>query len=148
MKKLLPMLLLVVLLIGCLVGYWMLAGKYIYLPKALVGCENEDSETPNDAVWYDGNDFTIDPNSELVRNLNLRYDPNFYSIVADPNFDIDSEIWLSIAVDANSISEAVLILRNWDGRKAKEYIDIEVIIGDETHTASFEDLFEWMGFER
>lgn len=102
----------------------------------LVGCENENPETPNDII-------TIDPNSELVRDLNLNYGPNFY------NLTTSTECYaLSIVLDANNILEATVQMRAW----AKEYgncetkADLHVKIGGEEHTASFEDFFEWMGF--
>lgn len=82
--------------------------------------------------------------SELVKNLNLLYDPNFYQI--------DRAVWLSIVVsdvNVDTIEEAACLLREiYPTTNAKEVIDIEVTIGDETHTTSFEDLFEWMGFKR
>jgi len=87
--------------------------------------------------------FTIDPNSELVTNLNLLYDPNFYTV--------DKFVrWQFCFSDVNGVDEATSTIRKLYGNdsNAKEVIDIEVCIGDETHTASFEDFFEWMGFKR
>lgn len=89
----------------------------------------------------DSNDIIrIDPNSDLVRNLNLLYDPNFYSTGKIVGLQIDCS-------NVNSVGEAVSTLKNHN-YSAKEVIDIEVIIGNETRTATFEDFFEWMGFER
>jgi len=111
------------------------------LAVLLVGCDNEKPETPNDVV------FEIDPNSELVRSLNLLYDPNFYSTYKIVSLQFNYP-------DVNSLNEAASALRSYfrpggfQGLAAKEVIDIEVVIGDETHTATFEDFFEWMGFKR
>lgn len=150
MKKLLPLMLLVVLLVGC-------EEKDAKTPRETddsirkVGrfyLATEDTETPNDAVWDSNDIFTIDPNSELVRNLNLRYDPNFYSIITETP-TIDKAVWLQITIkDVNNVTEAASYLRKMDTRNAKEVIDIEVVIGNETHTATFEEFFEWMGFKR
>lgn len=101
----------------------------------LVGCENENPETPNDVI-------RIDPNSELVRSLNLLYDPNFYSI------EKLYVISLSIS-EANSIEDAAQALRESliNSPTAVSHADLHVNINGETHTASFEELFEWMGFK-
>lgn len=98
----------------------------------------------------EANDFiTIDSNSELVRSLNLLYDPNFYSTEKTYYISFDFP-------DANSPADAAKELRKWckwwpenfsDKIPTKIYADIHVKIGNEEHTASFEDLFEWMGFK-
>ena len=51
--------------------------------------------------------------------------------------------------DVNNVNEAVSLIRRqfFCEIEGREVIDIEVIIGNETHTASFEDFFEWMGFK-
>lgn len=99
--------------------------------------------------------ITIDPNSELVRNLNLLYDPNFYE--KEP-IKIDKCTYISITLSdlrTNrkhlNVKEAAQLLRHsysFDVNDCNQIIDFEVKINDETHTASFEDFFEWMGFKR
>jgi len=70
------------------------------LAVLLVGCDNEKPETPNDVV------FEIDPNSELVRSLNLLYDPNFYSTYKIVSLQFNYP-------DVNSLNEAASALRSY-----------------------------------
>ncbi len=111
-------------------------------------------------------DIVIDPNSALVRSLNLLYNPNFYDEtdttdgafidVNDSPVDLmgrPSHIsHLSMNLDANSIPEAAMRLREfsvWWGEETScsIVIDLEVEIGGITKTCTFEELFRWMGFE-
>lgn len=112
MKKLLPLLLLVVLLISC---------------------EDEDTQT------FDVND-TFDTNDIIWEG---------YPTVEEVTYVEFS------SPDANSVEEAAQQMREsihgvvtaFGFQAPNPAIDIKVTIGDETHTASFEDFFEWMGFD-
>ncbi len=50
--------------------------------------------------------------------------------------------------DANNVEEALLEFRQiYNFSDDAKVIDLEVQIGDEVRTASFEELFRWMGFK-
>ena len=75
----------------------------------------------------------------------------------------DFEIWttdsnsyteaysLSFTIDANNLADAAKQMRSWctswSEGSVDSYADLYVQIGDEEHTASFEDFFRWMGFD-
>lgn len=65
-------------------------------------------------------------------------------------FEIDLEEIIfsdtAIQIDLSDVNNTEQALKRLDNQFSAK-VDIEVIIGDTTKTASFEELFEWMGFE-
>lgn len=50
----------------------------LLLLAALAGGCKDEAEAIEPTVFTEPDIITIDPNSEIVRNLNILYDPNFY----------------------------------------------------------------------
>ena len=93
-----------------------------------------------------------DANVYAVNGNNIFFvpnDPNTLLLEWDDSNDIGC-YWLSISlVGVNNIDEAANSLRTkyWDGGCEPIMTDLHVKIGDEEHTATFEDFFRWMGFK-
>ena len=83
------------------------------------------------------------------RNVNASEPNEIDDFTTGTGFTMTECYGLSMVFEFNSIPTAVEMMRNWSSVYGSCEIkaDIHVKIGNEEHTASFEDFFKWMGFE-